>query len=819
MQSAWRASPAATAAKWSRGQWRRARHLNHLSDVIADGLAQGGLRLIVDMPPRHGKEIADDEPVLTPQGWRRHGDLRPGDYVFGPDGHPTKVLAVAPPNMEKVIVRFSNGDAIRCHPNHEWTVFDRACGQWRTMETRQIARRVLRNGPDAMRGGRWTLQMPNMKPIQFPHAELPLDPYVLGAWLGDGTEGASLMAHDGGDTEVVDAIITAGFATSRRYVQPNTGVHYVRFGHSGLTQGLRTAGVFVDKHIPEKYLRASIQQRLELLAGLVDTDGHVEAHTGRVRFSTCNERLRDGVFDIATALGFRPYIMATEPGLSSSGIQGRKTTWQVGFQPILAIPTRIPRKRVNKLALRRRIGIVAVESCADAPGRCIQVDRADGLYLVGRSCVPTHNSEAISNWTPAWFLANWHQKRVILASYEATFAASWGRKVRNTLLENPDMGVRLAPDVQATSGWETVQGGGMVTAGVGGPITGRGADLLIIDDPIKNEEEARSPVHRENIWQWWLTTARTRLEPGGSVIIVMTRWDVDDLAGRLLRDGTEQWTHISLPAIAEKRDAINRAEGEPLWAERYPREALEKTRRDVGEDAWASLYQQRPNPAGRGLYFDVEAATDLLMEARTMHLLETRLGGLVRIKKKRIIGERYLMGGDCAWGEKGAFAVSTIENYKTGEHVAEVYGRPPLDELAEINVKLCREYNDAYAGVERNGEGRVVCEKMVDLGYGSRMYWHDHDKDQPGWLTQGQSGATRLFILNELEEDVRNKEFAPFCADGCTELLSFIRDEKGRPGPRPGTYADHVMSWAIARQMRKYAHGKYSGIVKYPRTA
>ena len=145
----------------------------------------------------------------------------------------------------------------------------------------------------------------------------------------------------------------------------------------------------------------------------------------------------------------------------------------------------------------------------------------------------------------------------------------------------------------------------MTTAGVGGPITGRGADLLIIDDPIKNRQEANSQVSRTHLWDWWRSTARTRLEPNGSIIVIMTRWHQDDLVGRLLdeidEDYSEDWEHIRLPAVAEEEDAL-REEGQALWPGRYDIAELRKLRQAIGPDDWACLFQQRPSLAEGGLF-------------------------------------------------------------------------------------------------------------------------------------------------------------------------------------------------------------------------
>ena len=419
---------------------------------------------------------------------------------------------------------------------------------------------------------------------------------------------------------------------------------------------------------------------------------------------------------------------------------------------------------------------------------------------------PRHGkSELCSHWLPVGFLIANPQKRVILASYEASFAASWGRKVRESIAEIGALyGVALRSDSTAVDAWELTSGGGMVTSGVGGPITGRGADLMVIDDPVKNAEEASSPVMREKVWEWYRTVARTRLEPNASIVVVMTRWDVDDLAGRLLASTGENWQVVNLPAVAEGRDAIGRAPGVPLWPERYDLAALGLLRSGIQEDAWASLYQQHPNPSGRGFFFDVDSVR--AFNADVKEPVETQRGGVIGIWKKPLVAAKYVFGGDVAWGEKGAYAVLTIEDYQTRDTMAEIYGRLPLDELAFEAVKLASWYNNAYGAVERNGEGEKVCAKMVELGYKDHMFfadWESKDPVRPGWQT---TGTTRPVMLATLEEDVRRHAFVPRCKDEVAEMLGFVRDEKGKPGPRPGTHSDHVMARAICGAVRQHAH-------------
>jgi hypothetical protein len=213
---------------------------------------------------------------------------------------------------------------------------------------------------------------------------------------------------------------------------------------------------------------------------------------------------------------------------------------------------------------------------------------------------PRHGkSEMVSHWTPVWLLENWPHKRVILASYEADFAASWGRKVRDSINAYQDeLTLRLDPNTQAVSTWLTIGGGGMSTAGVGGPITGKGADLLVIDDALKNSQEANSYTIREKLWEWYQSTARTRLEPGGGMIVMFTRWHEDDLVGRLIHQmsqGGEHWEVFNFPAIAEDHDLLGRKPGQALWPARYDEKALMALKSSMSPKVWNALYQQSPS--------------------------------------------------------------------------------------------------------------------------------------------------------------------------------------------------------------------------------
>jgi predicted phage terminase large subunit-like protein len=206
---------------------------------------------------------------------------------------------------------------------------------------------------------------------------------------------------------------------------------------------------------------------------------------------------------------------------------------------------------------------------------------------------------SITETFPSWFLGRNPDKRVIEVSYSDSLARNFGDKCRRKVEEfGPEIfGVDLDHRRADKSDWGIAgYAGGMIAAGIGGSITGKGADLLIIDDPIKNRLEADSQTYRERVWSEWQSTLETRLHPGGRVVVVLTRWHEDDLAGRLVNAEPDRWKVVNLPAIAEEGDPLGRPPGEALWPERYNEKALAKKKKAVGSRDWEALYQGHPSP-------------------------------------------------------------------------------------------------------------------------------------------------------------------------------------------------------------------------------
>lgn len=202
---------------------------------------------------------------------------------------------------------------------------------------------------------------------------------------------------------------------------------------------------------------------------------------------------------------------------------------------------------------------------------------------------------------PAWWMARFPGSHVVMACHTARLAEEFGRSVRSLLKDHgPRLNVRLRPDARAAGHFATEAGSNFFAVGVGGAVTGRRADLVIIDDPFTGMVQAESAQARERVWEWYRADLLSRLKPGGRIVLAMTRFHRDDLAGRLMDD--PEWARIVLPAIASGADPMGRSMGEVLWPEWEGSEALAARRCSMGERHFAALYQQAPMGATGSMF-------------------------------------------------------------------------------------------------------------------------------------------------------------------------------------------------------------------------
>lgn len=355
------------------------------------------------------KDLPNSTPMLLEDGsWSTMGDLEVGDRVFAPSGDPVSVTAVHPVRELRPMYRvtMTDGRSLVASESHLWTVkdmrrgYDMATG-WETLSTGDI----LARGLTARGGARLAWKVPLQSAlVGIPERDLPIDPYLLGYWLGDGSSDSARVTVGAQDLAAFEAeVARAGYFAKTAEYRP--GVHSVTVstcpvrkggvvGRDSMNGRLRALGVLGDKHVPDKYLTASSEQRLALLQGLLDSDGCATT-AGLVKFSTARDCLADAVVFLARSLGWSPRKTTTR-----AKIAGRDCgpVWSVTFTPLAGdpVPFRLERKaaRIGGTGHRPRLhaSIASIVPVASEPSTCIAVDSADHLFTAGRDLVPTHNT-------------------------------------------------------------------------------------------------------------------------------------------------------------------------------------------------------------------------------------------------------------------------------------------------------------------------------------------------------------------------------------------------------------------------------------------
>ena len=363
---------------------------DHTMGLMAAQAKLNVLEIIATTDGVMTEALALDTPLPTPRGWTTMGEVEKGDLLFGVDGLPVEVTSATEIQHDRASYRvtFEDGTSVVASDGHLWTV--KVAGQSRPAKVRTTQEMV----DDGRR-----FRVPASKPWKLPEADLPIDPYMLGLWLGDGTStNAVITAGDRDVIEVERNIGQAGYTTKRVSTRPDRAeMVYVsepgaRKGlkGSGLHGKLRMNGLMGNKHVPKIYLRGSIDQRTALLQGLMDSDGTI-GRVGGCRFSNSNERIIDGIMELLRSLGEIPVKKWIADERSRSG-----GYWLVTFTSRHVMPFRLERK-ADRVRWHNRgpkwVTIRSIEPIADSvPVRCIAVASNDGLFLAGPGAHTTHNT-------------------------------------------------------------------------------------------------------------------------------------------------------------------------------------------------------------------------------------------------------------------------------------------------------------------------------------------------------------------------------------------------------------------------------------------
>lgn len=576
---------------------------------------------MVLVPPEHGKGLSVETPIPTPRGWTKMGDLAVGDVIFAGDGTPTTVRFVS--SRRKIAcykVVFSDGSYITCDADHLWLTRTRKPqGQMSVKGVEEIAATVRAHG-------RPNHGVPVGGPLDLPAADLPIDPYLLGMWLGDGASDSARIST--ADREVIEAFEAAGYTATHisRYDWRITGERKWDRSQSFQAQ-LRALGVLGRKHIPQRYLRGSYLQRLALLQGLMDSDGTCSKR-GQCFFDNTNKDLALQTLELVRSLGLKARWYQKRAKLNGAD-QG--WVYQVSFYP------RVPVFRLERKASRqlrnvdndrdRWMVIQSVEPCVSMETVCIQVDHPSRLFLAGHQMVATHNTTVFEDWAcfklsidPQWrFMVGCEAQSLskrILARIRnrmaregpfrrwveafGPFAPQKGEDKDNNQVWNADhFNVYKRKDYDERDY-------SMVALGFGSNVIGSRTDHLHLDDIQSRKTITRTEDMFMTLKQDWLT------RPGETGITTMNGTRAGD--GDIYEACMTQWEGepwfrvVKLPAIIY--DNLT-GERRPLWEynpdskmknKGYTLEMLDKIRRKVGDEVWSRSYMQNPRADGLGTW-------------------------------------------------------------------------------------------------------------------------------------------------------------------------------------------------------------------------
>ena len=374
---------------------------------------------------KNGKGVSVDQELPTPSGWRKMGDLHVGDVVFGQDGKPSAIIAESEIfDKPTYIITFEDGSSFKVTDDHIWTVQtkrSRRCANgYLSGKTNQTKRRKYREGgwfetttqemfddpcfihhrADG-KGVEYKYRIPMNLPVEYPEKDLPIDPYTFGYWLGDGAKDKALVTVSASDLEfAVDMLEKCGHRCDVYKNKDRADSILIDAGERGVTgsnpfkNALRQLGVLNNKHIPDIYLQASIGQRWELLRGLMDTDGYV-SKAGQCQFVQKDRVMIEQFVELCSSLGIKANMNSKEARCNGNpaGTVYQVEFWTDKSHSCFHLKRKHERLK-DKLAPRMSCkSIVSIERIPNEPTKCIAIDNASHLYLVGRQYTATHNTE------------------------------------------------------------------------------------------------------------------------------------------------------------------------------------------------------------------------------------------------------------------------------------------------------------------------------------------------------------------------------------------------------------------------------------------
>lgn len=665
----------------------------------------------LSLPPRVGKALAFDTPVLTDHGWKKHGELTIMDRVVGADGLFKRILAIHNPCKMEYKVVFSDGEEIVCHGNHEWHVYDRHRQQVVDIETHEMIGK-LRDKDEHYR-----FQVPFVDVENGEEKELPVDPYTLGAWLGDGRNTNPDICGADSDYAIIQKILDNGYEIAWQTKHRTTGVMY--YGFKGLRDQLQSCGMCHSrhrsvKHIPDEYFTASVEQRLQLLAGLLDTDGTLGKKDHRYQFTTNEPRLRDDFISLVSTFGWRASVVRYESGYSKTGIHANKPWWVIGFNPTMHIPCQLERKQLFEFSKQRRITIERIEQITDEQyGNCITVE--GGLYRAGKTLKITHNS-TICLFFMTWIMGKRPDSHNAMSGHSGILADGFYSEAKNIINTQEYTWAEIFPGVKfdkVSAEKKEINLGSpdrfstLTCRGIDGTWTGA-VDIsrdgyLYVDDLVRDRTESLSPSRLEGRYQDYLNVLVDRKNDGSRELMVGTRWNVLDPLGRVEQTfrNDPRYRFRKIPALDEN----NESNFDYKYHKGFSTQYFLDLRAKLDKAEWMAKYQQQPF-VREGLLFPED-------ELRYFD-------GIIRADEYRVVAacDPAFGGGDSV-----SMPICVDDGTDIKQVIDWVFTKDSIGKSIPKVVDAVVRYDVSELRIEKNNGGELYAQKVQEE-LGKRGYNH-----------------------------------------------------------------------------------------------
>jgi len=740
-----------------------------------------------------GKALALDTPINTPNGWTTMGELKDGDAVYGIDGKSCKVVKAHEILHDRKCykITFDNGEEIVADADHNWFVQSSTERKSKKNGSVKTTKEILRNYTN--KSGEPNYRIPScVNGLENDEKEFTLPPYILGLWLGDGaTDGSRITVGKRDIKETIKLLeehcqyhLNVQFYENKNIYSINLKKDEESGKFGSLHKELRNLDLLGNKHIPSQYFLGSRNQRLELLKGLIDSDGYVDKR-GNCNFYNTNLKLCDQVKELIESLGYKTTKFIKIPTLnglecSPCGVlefRPREEVCKLSFKKNRIVVNKLSIPDSNKR--NQWHYIKKIEEIPSVPVRCITVDSADSLFLCGKTNIPTHNTTVATALALHEACFKDHKNIVIVANKEET-AKNIFKRVRLAYLELPNW---LKPGIKkwGDTGLELANGSTIeISTTTGNAARGKTINLLLLDELAFIEPESIV----EDFWRSvYPTISRAKTS---RILITSTPNGVGNLFHRLYIGATKKenrfhyeridWWEVPGRDNEWKQEQIKDLGSYESFAQEYGNEFNDNSQTSIDEELFDKLKQECKEP---------------------LHILKD---GAYKIWEEYDQEKIYAIGGDVSEGvglDSSVLEIFDITNPKeivqVGEYVNNKIGP---SEFTNVIAEICGHWGNPLLLIERNNQGTGVCDRLAnEFMYQNLVSWgakEAHKNKQNGMISHINTKYKAVLNMRYFVNESKSVTFRSI--DSLKEFKTFVRYPNGSWKAKGGEHDDRVMA-------------------------